>query len=342
MNNQFKPRKQRKQFHGKCGDRFGRLTLTGLTYTKIIYNHWVRYVEVVCDCGTVKDIKFGRIANGETQSCGCYQRDVARKAKLTHGLTDHKLYDVWTKMCLRCYDSNDKAYKNYGARGIEVWKDWKESFIEFFDWCMANGYEDGLSLDRTNNDGNYAPYNCKFVTAAEQNRNRRSNRMYEAFGETKCLFDWGKDSRCVVGVWTLRSRMDKEHWQGRFEEALIIKDDYQRAIRNTKRTKQLTAFGETKCLTEWSKDKRCAVGFDRLRDRIAGGWDHTEAITTIQKDSKEINLTAFGETKSFTNWLKDARCVVKRDALRDRFRKGWKHEDCITMPSKTGSLITIK
>lgn len=96
-----------------------------------------------------------------------------------------------------------------------------------------------------------------------------------------------------------------------------------------------TAFGETKCMTDWSKDERCVVGFDRLRDRISWGWEHFEAITTIQEDSKEIKLTAFGETKSFTNWLKDNRCVVKRDALRDRFRKGWPHEDCLTIQSKT-------
>jgi hypothetical protein len=337
MNNYFETRKKRKQFDGKCGDVYGRLTLTGVTYTKMIYNHWVRFVEVVCQCGAVKELPFDRIASGATQSCGCYRVDKARAAKLTHGLTDHLLYDVWTKMCLRCNDTQDKGFKNYGGRGIEVWKDWNEDFMTFFNWCISNGYEEGLSLDRTNNDGNYSPQNCRFVTPAEQNRNRRSNRMFTAFGETKCLFDWGADSRCVVGVWTLRGRMDKDYWQGRIEEAMTIKNDRERSCKTNKRAKQLTAFGETKHLTDWSKDKRCVVGFDRLRDRIAWGWDHTEAITTVQKDSKEINLTAFGETKSFTNWLKDDRCVVRRDALRDRFRKGWKHEDCITVPSKTKS-----
>lgn len=337
MQNVFQKRRKRNKFTYKSGDKFGRLTYTGHTFTKSIYGHWVRFIEAECVCGEVRNYVFHRVACGDTQSCGCLRKDLVRKRATTHGLSDHLLYDVWQKMVSRCYDENDKGFKNYGARGIEVWLDWKEDFMSFYDWCMENGYKEGLSVERLDNDGNYAPYNCKLATREEQSRNKRSTRNYTAFGETKCLFDWGKDLRCKVGIWTLRSRMDKPHWEGKFEEAMTLLDDSKRARQNTKKTIQITAFGETKCMTEWSRDKRCVVGLDRLRDRMAEGWDGFKAITTVQEDSKEIKLTAFGETKSFTNWLKDERCVVKRDALRDRYRAGWLHEDCLTIPSRTGS-----
>lgn len=341
MQNFYEPFKKRKKFNYQSGDVFGRLTYTGHTYTKIIYGHWVRYIEAVCICGVVKEYKFSSIACGDTQSCGCYKKDATSKRMKTHGLTDHPLYDVYKKIISRCYDENDKAFKNYGARNIEVWKDWVDDFMCFYNWCIENGWKEGLSVERIDNDGNYAPYNCKLATSGEQSRNRRNTRNFTAFGETKCLFDWGKDSRCVVSQWTLRGRMDKPEWEGRFEEALTSKGDRLKEGRNKKNNIYLTAFDETKCMSAWVEDERCVVAMDRLRDRIAEGWKHLEAITTVHKDKGDVNLTAFGETKSLAKWLRDERCVVKIDAVRDRLRKGWDHEDCLTVPSRTGTRFTI-
>lgn len=336
MQNFYEPFKKRKKFNYKSGDTFGRLTYTGLTYTQIIYGHWVRFIEAVCVCGEVKIYKFTSIACGDTQSCGCLRKEVVRKLMTTHNLTNHPLYMVYKKIISRCYDEKDKGFKDYGARNIEVWKDWRDDFMCFYNWCMENGYKEGLSVERLDNDGNYAPYNCKFATDAEQSRNKRNTRNYTAFGETKCLFDWGKDRRCVNTVWALRARMDKPEWQGRFEEALTTKVDRLQVGRTKKNNVYVTAFGETKCLSQWVEDKRCVVAMDRLRDRISEGWDHQKAITTQHVDRADVNLTAFGETKSLAKWLRDERCVVKIDALRSRFRQGWRHEDCLTIPSLTG------
>lgn len=327
--------KRRKRFNYKSGDTFGRLTLTGLTYTKKIYNHWVRFVEAVCVCGEVKEYVFSKIASGETQSCGCLRKDVSRKRMTTHNLSNHPLYLVYKEMIKRCYEETNHAFKNYGGRGIEVWKDWKDDFVCFYDWAIENGYKEGLSLDREDNDGNYAPYNCRWTTVEIQSRNRRTNRMFTAFGETKCLFDWGKDSRCVVTAFGLRSRVDKG-WD--IEKAMTEPlADRKKVSRSMKSTKQLTAFGETKCMSAWVEDKRCVVGMDRLRDRVAEGWDHLEAITKVHKDERAVFLTAFGETKNIKEWLADERCVVKYDAIIGRYKKGWKHEDCLTIPSRTGT-----
>ena len=335
QNNYESLKKSRSSFNYQLGQKFGGLTYTGLTYTKKILGNWKRFIEAVCECGQVKIYSFSSVASGDTKSCGCYRKKVTRRTKTTHGLSKHSLFQVHSKMISRCYNHKDPSFSNYGSRNIEVWKDWKDSFVDFYEWSIENGYKEGLSLDRVNNDGNYAPFNCRWATVAEQNRNRRNNRIFTAFGDTKCLWDWGNDKRCVVGVWALRSRMDSGKWTDNFEGALTTKEDRKLSGRTKKNNKYLTAFGETKCMSEWVEDERCVVGGDRLRDRIAEGWEHLAAITTVNIDKKDIFITAFGESKNMTEWLKDERCVVKRDALRDRFRKGWAHEDCITVPSKT-------
>ena len=83
----------------------------------------------------------------------------------------HKLYDVFRSMKARCYKDTNKDYKNYGARGIIVdFIDYKD----FIDWALQNGYEEGLEIDRKNNDGNYSKVNCRFVTKSINNMNRRT------------------------------------------------------------------------------------------------------------------------------------------------------------------------
>jgi hypothetical protein len=283
--NQLKPRRKRLKFIYGAGDKFGRLTLTGITYTLSIYGHWIRFVEAVCVCGEVKEYRWHRLASGETQSCGCLRVEVTKKRMTTHNLSNHKLYDVWQKMVDRCYNEKNEQFKDYGGRGIEVWKDWKEDFLEFYEWCMANGYSEELSLDREDNDGHYAPYNCRFATRAEQSRNQRRNRFFTAFGETKCLFDWGSDKRCVVSVWALRSRMDRD-WKGTFEEALTTPQAERKKVsRNMKSVVMITAFGETKCMTAWLEDERCLVKLDSLRERYRKGWDGEKILTTPPSSS---------------------------------------------------------
>ena len=118
MQNNYVSLRKHKKFSIECGEKFGRLTYTGHTFMKNIYNHWVRFVEAICECGEVKVYPFYRLSCGGTQSCGCFRKDEARKRRTTHGLSNHKLYDVWQKMVLRCYDKENEGYVNYGARVI--------------------------------------------------------------------------------------------------------------------------------------------------------------------------------------------------------------------------------
>lgn len=101
-----------------------------------------------------------------------------------------KLYGIRRKMIERCTDPSSERYKDYGGRGIKICDEWLYSYDAFVDWAKENGYKEGLSIDRINNDGNYEPANCRWITKREQNRNKRTNVMVTYRGETKPLVVW--------------------------------------------------------------------------------------------------------------------------------------------------------
>lgn len=120
-----------------------------------------------------------------------------------------RLESVWNQMKQRCRNPNDSHYLRYGARGIQVlWS----NFGEFVEWAETHGYQQGLSIDRIDNDGNYEPGNCRWADAKTQMRNRSDNRMLTAFGETKCIADWADDPRCAVSGDALLQRARKTDW----------------------------------------------------------------------------------------------------------------------------------
>lgn len=124
-----------------------------------------------------------------------------------HGHARTALYDVWVTIKSRCFNQNYKGYENYGARGITMCSSWREDYVEFHDWAMANGYKRGLEIDREDNDGSYEPGNCRWVTRRTNTQNTRRNRNVEAFGETKCVSEWSRDPRCEVSLVTLNTRL---------------------------------------------------------------------------------------------------------------------------------------
>ena len=102
-----------------------------------------------------------------------------------------RLRDLWRGMHLRCEDEAHPSYARYGGRGISVCPSWTD-FFDFKTWATASGYAPGLSLDRIDNDGNYSPENCRWVTCQEQNRNRRNNTIIEYQGERRCISEWAE------------------------------------------------------------------------------------------------------------------------------------------------------
>lgn len=109
-----------------------------------------------------------------------------------HGESGTRLYNIWKDMRRRCNNPNRKDFHNYGGKGTIVCDEWQESYVIFRDWAKNNGYEEDLSIDRIDSNGNYEPTNCRWITMAEQAKNTKQNIFIEINGETKILSDWCK------------------------------------------------------------------------------------------------------------------------------------------------------
>lgn len=141
-----------------------------------------------CECGNVKTVVATTLLSGATKSCGC----LAIKTRTSHGGSKTRPYNIWTNIKQRCNNSNNSGYKNYGGRGIKVCDAWQDDYAEFERWAYQNGYNDTLTIDRINNDGDYTPRNCRWVDKHTQDNNKRTNVMLEYDGERHTLMEWSK------------------------------------------------------------------------------------------------------------------------------------------------------
>ena len=196
------------------GQKFGRLTVVSLHH---IYKYispkgekWNKYYYLCkCDCGKEVVIEKSSLKTKRgPKSCGCLRLEKALDANIIHGKTYTPLYYIWTAMKARCYNKNNKSYKNYGGRGISMCEKWKNDFMSFYDWSISNGYKEKLSIDRINNNGNYDPYNCRWATRKEQQRNTRKNHIIEYNGEKHCISEWAE--KFGININTLRVYL----WKG--------------------------------------------------------------------------------------------------------------------------------
>lgn len=137
-------------------------------------------------------------------------RKEKREGWYKHGGTGTRLYSCWATMKYRCHNTNAQGYKRYGGRGINVCDEWANSFLQFKEWALNNGYADNLTIDRIDNNKGYSPENCRWATAKEQGRNRGDNRLLTLNGETKTLIEWAEIAG--IGVATLHSRLFKHGW----------------------------------------------------------------------------------------------------------------------------------
>lgn len=157
-----------------------------------------------------------------------------------------RLYRIWCAMKTRCENPNFPRYCDYGGRGIVICADWN-LFPHFKAWALASGYADKLTIDRIDNNGPYAPENCRWATFTEQARNKRNNTWLVAFGENKKVVDWVNDARCVVDYSNLRSRLH-EKWES--ERALT--QPLEIIAKQKKRT--ITRDGRTQSINAWCRE----------------------------------------------------------------------------------------
>ena len=172
-------------FEDLTGKKFNKLTVLERVGTRWRSPLW----KCRCDCGNITYVNSSSLKGGTTKGCGCGEGQSLR----THGLSNTRLNKIWDGMKSRCYNKNSTSYKYYGARGIMVCDEWKNDFKAFYDWAINNGYQDGLSIDRINVDGNYEPSNCRWVDSFAQLSNKSTNVYVEYKGKKQTLSQWSRE-----------------------------------------------------------------------------------------------------------------------------------------------------
>ena len=165
-----------------------------LSWSETVGEVWVNdkretYLTLKCSCGKVKPVRANGLFSFQSKSCGsCCQLNNTRGK--THGETHTRIHRIWNNMKQRVSNPKNIKYKNYGGRGIKICSEWRTSFTVFRDWALSNGYQDTLSIERVDNDGDYCPSNCVWATNLEQSRNKTSSRFITLHGKTQLLSDW--------------------------------------------------------------------------------------------------------------------------------------------------------
>lgn len=161
-----------KNFVDLTGKVFHRLTVINIMES---YRNADYFYNCLCICGNHKKVRGGNLRSGQVKSCRCLLKEKLLIRNISHGLTGHPLHNLWFKIKERCENVNCKSYSNYGGRGIMVCERWK-LFQNFYD-DMITGYAKGLEIDRINNNGNYEPSNCRWVSHRINTQNTRKTKL---------------------------------------------------------------------------------------------------------------------------------------------------------------------
>ena len=200
------------------GMRFGSLVVIGKLGRD---NHNEMRWLCKCDCGNEHISTTNRLIKGITVRCKKCKDKKAGESNTKHQRSPIDLWYKYQNMKTRCYNPHYELYHRYGGRGITVCDEWKNSFVAFRDWALANGYKKGLTLDRRDNDGDYTPDNCRWATMTEQSNNRSTNKIITIDGESDTLANWvrraglkyskvqsqldaGKSPDIVIGIYITR------------------------------------------------------------------------------------------------------------------------------------------
>ena len=175
-----------------------------------------------CKCGKEVIVTGNNLKNGNSKSCGCYNRELLTKTNLTHNASNTRLYHIWICMKDRCYNPKNKKYKDYGGRGIIICDEWINDFEAFANWAYDNGYIENVSrgectIDRIDVNGNYCQQNCRWVNQKVQTNNKRNNHYITYNGETHTVTEWnnilgykkGVLSRRIFSGWSIEDAFTK-------------------------------------------------------------------------------------------------------------------------------------
>lgn len=175
-----------------------------------------------CNCGNITYVYPYQFNSGDIKSCGCarfghsdcHKGNTSRR---THGLSKDPFYKKWNDMIRRCYNPNEPAYRFYGALGIDVCEEWRDTPEIFIEWCKkTHPGNESLSLDRIDGSKGYSPDNCRWSTQIEQVHNLKNNRFITIDGETRCITEW-----CIIKGISAGTVYNKVHNGMTFDEAIL-------------------------------------------------------------------------------------------------------------------------
>lgn len=244
------------------GDKFGRLTAVKLSEKR---SGRKTFWDCVCECGSTKTVRTDSLKDGSVRSCGCLKKEQDEinfkdtKFKPTHGETKTHIYQTWLSMKQRCNDKNTNSYKYYGGRGITVCEEWENDYQSFKEWAFNNGYDETLSIERLNVNGNYEPSNCAWITMEEQARNKRNTIWIEYNGMNKPLTEWCEELGLDAGL--VRNRY--------FKQGMQPPDLFKKGRVTTRTARLLTYQGKTQSITDWARE--IGVKPKTLAERVRRG-----------------------------------------------------------------------
>lgn len=189
-------------------------------------------------------------------------------------MTGTRLFSVYNTMKERCYNPSNHKYYRYGARGIKVCDEWLCNPKSFFDWAQNNGYKEGLTIDRINNDGDYCPNNCRWSNAITQGNNKSNNVKYEYNGTTKTIREWA-DS-LGISYAAVKSRIAR----GTFDQLFNVK---------SANTHLVTYSDVTMSVKEWADF--LDMNYTAVRSRVQRG--NFDKLFPKDKEDKLQELKLF-------------------------------------------------
>lgn len=184
------------QVENLIGQKFGRLTVIrslSMKERKCKTFKWL----CKCDCGNETTTSTQKLMNGDQVSCGCQKKERVGQLNRKYKCTNKHLYGVYKAMVNRCVNKKDPSYHNYGGRGIKVYDEWLNDFDTFADWALSSGYvldapQGQYTLDRKDNNKDYSPDNCRWVSMSVQQNNKRTCHYIEYSGETHTIAEWAR------------------------------------------------------------------------------------------------------------------------------------------------------
>lgn len=225
------------------------------------------------------------------------------------GKSYKRLKSIYYGMKTRCYNPNSANYKYYGEKGITICDEWLKDKNKFYEWSLNNGYQDNLTIDRINTNGNYEPNNCKWATMLEQGRNKSNNVLIGYNGEIKTASQWKEETGINGSTLKYRTEKGKD----------MLKDCYPAC--------SIEINGEIKTLREISEES--GIPYNVIQQRYYYmGWnakDLTQEIDDTNRETQYIEIN--GKTHTVTEWAEIS--GLTREIIINRMSYGWKNEDLL-------------